>query len=141
MIMLSKINKIEKALMSLFLCLETRVEEIGVLKNEVLNTTIPEDGLIILRDGNLEESELVLSPVRYIHRHRAEIEIIIQDVDAGLRDEKFAELVTKLEDIMIDIVENRLEGLVDIIYPGFKCCKVSSVRGSHQNSISCYGWF
>lgn len=48
------------------------------LRDEVLPERIPATGLIILRDGQLGEPEVTLSPLRYHYQHRAELEVVIQ---------------------------------------------------------------
>ena len=39
---------------------------------------VPAAGLLILRDGELREPEVTLSPLRYHYQHRAEIEAVVQ---------------------------------------------------------------
>ena len=46
-----------------------------VLRDEVLPDRIPAAGLIILRDGQLGEPEVTLSPLRYHYQHRADLPI------------------------------------------------------------------
>lgn len=48
-------------------------------KREVpLPETVPAGGLIILRDGDPGDPEVLLSPVSYLWEHQAEIEVILQ---------------------------------------------------------------
>jgi len=51
---------------------------VTVLRAEPLPVTIPEDGLVILRDGDPGEPETTLSPLRWHYQHRAEIEVLAQ---------------------------------------------------------------
>ena len=51
------------------------------LRGDVLPERIPTEGLLILRDGDLGEPEVTLSPLRYHYQHRAEIEAVVQCVD------------------------------------------------------------
>lgn len=43
-----------------------------------LPETVPTGGLIILRDGDPGDPEVVLSPVTYLWEHQTEIEVILQ---------------------------------------------------------------
>ncbi len=43
-----------------------------------LPETVPAGGLIILRDGDPGDPEVVLSPVTYLWEHQTEIEVILQ---------------------------------------------------------------
>ena len=49
-----------------------------VLRGGVLPERIPATGLIILRDGNPGDPEVILSPLTYFYEHRAELEVVIQ---------------------------------------------------------------
>ena len=51
----------------------------ATVKREVpLPEAVPAGGLIILRDGDPGDPEVVLSPVTYLWEHQTEIEVIIQ---------------------------------------------------------------
>jgi hypothetical protein len=51
----------------------------ATIKREApLPETVPTGGLIILRDGDPGDPEVVLSPVTYLWEHQTEIEIILQ---------------------------------------------------------------
>ncbi|CAA7625588.1 acyl-CoA transferase [Magnetospirillum sp. SS-4] len=51
----------------------------ATVKREVpLPETVPSGGLIILRDGDPGDPEVVLSPVTYLWEHQTEIEVILQ---------------------------------------------------------------
>ena len=64
-----------------------------VLRGEVLPERVPTDGLLILRDGELGEPEVTLSPLRYHYQHRAEIEAVVQGTD---RDAAFDTLCASI---------------------------------------------
>ena len=55
----------EQALAGLFLCLKDNVPDAEVLRNAPLPTKVPDAGLIIVRDGDVGEPEVTLSPTRY----------------------------------------------------------------------------
>ena len=86
----------EQALKSLFLCLKNGLTDIAVLRNEALPTKVPETGLVILRDGDIGEPEVSLSPTRYHYQHQASLEVFIQEPDANVRAEKLDFLLSSI---------------------------------------------
>lgn len=71
----------EQVLAALFYLLEQKVDTnvlINVARDEVLPTTVPPQGLVIMRDGDPGEPEVTLSPLTYHYEHRAEIEVMVQ---------------------------------------------------------------
>ena len=69
-------SKREIVLNALFERLSTL--DVSVKRNDPLPQKIPDGGLVILRDGNVGEPEILLSPPCYIFTHRAELEVIVQ---------------------------------------------------------------
>ncbi|AVM76202.1 acyl-CoA transferase [Magnetospirillum gryphiswaldense] len=67
----------EQILAALLARLET-VPDATVRREAPLPETVPAGGLIILRDGDPGDPEVVLSPVTYLWEHQTEIEIILQ---------------------------------------------------------------
>jgi hypothetical protein len=67
----------EQILAALLARLET-VPGATVKREAPLPETVPAGGLIILRDGDPGDPEVVLSPVTYLWEHQTEIEIILQ---------------------------------------------------------------
>ena len=67
----------EQILSALLARLET-VPDATVRREAPLPETVPAGGLIILRDGDPGDPEVVLSPVTYLWEHQTEIEIILQ---------------------------------------------------------------
>ena len=67
----------EQILAALLARLET-VPGATVKREAPLPETVPAGGLIILRDGDPGDPEVMLSPVSYLWEHQAEIEIILQ---------------------------------------------------------------
>lgn len=60
-----------------------------VKREAPLPETVPAGGLIILRDGDPGDPEVLLSPISYLWEHQAEIEVILQrgqDDDSGALD-------------------------------------------------------
>lgn len=67
----------EQILAALLARLET-VPDATVKRETPLPETVPTGGLIILRDGDAGDAEVILSPVTYLWEHQTEIEIILQ---------------------------------------------------------------
>ena len=67
----------EQILSALLTRLET-VQNATVKRDAPLPETVPAGGLIILRDGDPGDPEVVLSPITYLWEHQAEIEVILQ---------------------------------------------------------------
>ncbi|CAA7618526.1 acyl-CoA transferase [Magnetospirillum sp. SS-4] len=67
----------EQILAALLARLET-VPGATVKRETPLPETVPSGGLIILRDGDPGDPEVVLSPVTYLWEHQTEIEVILQ---------------------------------------------------------------
>ena len=67
----------EQILAALLVRLEM-VPDATVKREAPLPETVPAGGLIILRDGDPGDPEVVLSPVSYLWEHQTEIEVIFQ---------------------------------------------------------------
>ncbi|CAA7619011.1 conserved hypothetical protein [Candidatus Terasakiella magnetica] len=67
----------EQILAALLARLET-VPGATVKREAPLPETVSAGGLIILRDGDPGDPEVILSPVTYLWEHQAEIEVILQ---------------------------------------------------------------
>jgi hypothetical protein len=101
----------EIALQALLAVLQT-VPSITVKRNEVLPVKIPDNGLIILFDGEVTVAETLLSPLRYLIQHRAEVQVAVQKPTASARD---AALDTILTAIAAALTANpTLGGTVDV---------------------------
>lgn len=78
----------EQILATLLARLET-VPGATAKREAPLSETVPVGGLIILRDGDPGDPEVVLSPVTYLWEHQTEIEVILQrgqDDDSAVLD-------------------------------------------------------
>lgn len=101
----------ETALQALLAVLQT-VPTITVKRNEVLPVKILDNGLIILFDGEVTVAETLLSPLRYLIQHRAEVQVAVQKPAASARD---AALDAILTSVAAAIVGNpRLNSTVDV---------------------------
>lgn len=105
----------EQALMGLFSCLQGLVGP-QVKRNEALPSIISPEGLVILRDGQPGEPEILLSPPRYIYQHKAEVEVLVQEADQAQRDAKLDALLVAIGDLLT--TAGNLGGTVDICHAG-----------------------
>jgi len=121
-------SKREQALQGLFLCLQTGLPNISVLRNEVLTTAIPEAGLVVLRDGDPGEPDILLSPPRYIYKHRADIEVFLQNADAVQREADLDQLITLIGDALD--TAGTLGGVIDILNPGSPELMTEPIEGA-----------
>ena len=80
------------------------------LRGEGLAERVPDEGLLILRDGEPGEPEVTLSPLAYHYQHRAEIEAVVQAVD---RDTAFDTLAASIGAVIS--ADRTLGGLCDWI--------------------------
>lgn len=78
------------------------------LRGEVLPERVPAAGLLILRDGDPGEPEVMLSPLTYHYQHRAEIEAVVQGAD---RDAAFDALAASVGTALA--ADRTLGGLCD----------------------------
>jgi hypothetical protein len=101
----------ETALQALLAVLQT-IPSVTVKRNESLPVKIPDSGLIILFDGDVTVAETLLSPLRYLIQHRAEVQVAVQKPTASARD---AALDTILTAIAAALTANpTLGGTVDV---------------------------
>jgi hypothetical protein len=101
----------ETALQALFTVLQV-VAGVTVKRGEILPVKIPDNGLIILFDGEVTVAETLLSPLRYLIQHRAEVQVAVQKPTASARD---AALDTILTAIAAALTANpTLGGTVDV---------------------------
>ncbi len=108
-------SKREQALRGLFSCLQGLSGPV-VKRNEPLPVKVPDEGLVILRDGDPGEPEVVLSPTRYVYQHRAEVEVLVQQADQAERDAALDDLLVAVGTALAG--NATLGGKVDIAHPG-----------------------
>lgn len=82
-----------------------------VLRNEVLPEKVPSAGLLILRDGNAGEPEVMMSPLSYYWEHIASLEVFVQAVNADERNILMDGLFQGIADALAE--EPTLDGLCD----------------------------
>jgi len=117
----------EQALAALLSVLET-VSGPAVRRNEPLPEKLPAAGLVMLRDGELGEPEILLSPLTYIWRHRAIIEAVVSGGTAASRDGALDGLLTAVGDAIAGAPT--LAGLVDWIEIGPVSFETLAVEGA-----------
>lgn len=82
----------EQVLVALFARL-TALPGPTVKRNEVLPEKVPPAGLVILRDGDPGEPDVILSPLTCLWQHPVPVEVIVQHGDAAERDRRSDALV------------------------------------------------
>ncbi|PWE32778.1 acyl-CoA transferase [Maritimibacter sp. 55A14] len=82
-------------------------------RNAALPEKIAAKGHAILRDGDPGQPSALMSPVRYIYEHRAEIDLIVEGRDAETRDARFDTLKTALGTALA--ADRTLGGLTDYV--------------------------
>ncbi len=90
----------EQILVALFTRLQTLASaHVKVYRNMDKPQKI-DGGLIIMRDGESEEPEVMLSPLTYIYQHHVPIEVTVQNADAGTRDSQLDNLLSSIGNII-----------------------------------------
>ena len=106
-------SKREQVLNALFTRLSA-LTETEVKRNGTLPLKIPDGGLVVLRDGNIGEPTILLSPPYFLYQHRVEIEVVIQQISAADNDERLDRILEKIGRLlMIDVT---LSGLIDYMH-------------------------
>lgn len=119
-------NKREEVLTALFEKLKSL--DIPVLRNEVLPQKIPPEGIVFIRDGNMGEPEVLLSPPLYIYQHAVELEVIVQDVKAAERDSILDKILVKIGGLLDD--NATLNGAVDYFHLGSPDFVLEAIEGA-----------
>lgn len=107
---MSKREQVLQALYNKLLALT----DIDIRRNVSLPVKISSSGLVVLRDGNIGDPEVLLSPACYVFHHRAEIEVMVQkdeDADNDARLDYLLERIGRL--IMVDVT---LSGMIDYMH-------------------------
>lgn len=106
-------SKREEVLNALFTRLSA-LPDVKVKRNETLPLVVPSAGLLILRDGNVGEPEILLSPTCYIFTHRAELEVIVQKLTSAERDQNLDEILVQIGELLQE--DPSLGGEVDYMH-------------------------
>lgn len=108
-------SKREAALKAMFAAL-SGIAGAVVKRNEPEVAKIPPGGLIVLRDGEPGEPDVLLSPTSYIYTHRAEVVVQVQDGDSATRDAAMDTLLQAVGQAVI--ADETLGGVVDMVSLG-----------------------
>ncbi len=106
-------SKREQVLSALFTRLSA-LKDVEVKRNATLPVKIPQNGLVVLRDGNVGEPSILLSPVCYIFHHKAEVEVLMQQIDDADNDARLDRLLESLGRLIM--VDATLSGLIDYMH-------------------------
>ena len=88
--------------------------DVVVKRNDPLPQKIPDGGMVILRDGNVGEPEVLLSPPYYIFTHRTELEVIVQKETPAERDQALDDLLVQVGELLQE--DPQLGGEVDFMH-------------------------
>ncbi len=117
----------ETVLQALFVLLQS-IPGPKVTRNDVLPEKIPSEGLLILRDGDPGEPEVLLSPLSYYWQHIASLEVFTQAADADQRnaimDRLFQNIAAALS------ADQTLGGLCDQVTPQAPDTNAIAIEGA-----------
>ena len=82
-----------------------------VKRNAALPERIADHAMAILRDGEMGEPEVSLSPLTYHWQHHVAIELFVADPDAAARDSRMDGLLTELASLIE--ADRTLAGVVE----------------------------
>ena len=86
----------ESAIGALFAVLGQLSLGTTVKRNAALPERVSDHAMAILRDGEMGEPEVSLSPLTYHWQHQVSIELFVADADAAARDARMDGLLTEL---------------------------------------------
>ena len=95
---MSKREQILQAFYNALKALET--SNLKVYRNLDKPQKIERDGIIIIRDGETQEPEVLLSPLTYIYEHYILLEVMVQNSDASIRDSALDNLLISVGNII-----------------------------------------
>ena len=101
----------ENAIGALFAVLGQLSLETTVKRNAALPERIADHAMAILRDGEMGEPEVSLSPLTYHWQHQVAIELFVADPDASTRDSRMDSLLTDLATLIE--ADRTLAGVVE----------------------------
>ncbi len=101
----------ENAIGALFAVLGRLSLGTTVKRNAALPERIADHAMAILRDGEMGEPEVSLSPLTYHWQHQVAIELFVADPDTSTRDARMDGLLTELATLIE--TDRTLAGVVD----------------------------
>lgn len=90
----------ESAIGALFAVLGELSLGATVKRNAALPERVSDQAMAILRDGEMGEPEVSLSPLTYHWQHQVAIELFVADPDASARDARMDGLLTELASLI-----------------------------------------
>lgn len=104
------------------------VPDATVRRNEPLPEKLPAGGLVVLRDGEPGEPEVLLSPLTYIWNHRAVVEVVVGGATPAARDEALDDLLASIGAALAG--DRTLAGLCDRVEAGAPDAGAIAVEGA-----------
>ncbi len=101
----------ENAIGALFAVLGQLSLGTTVKRNAALPERVSDQAMVILRDGEMGEPEVSLSPLTYHWQHQVAIELFVADPDATVRDARMDGLLTELASLIE--VDRTLSGVIE----------------------------
>jgi hypothetical protein len=101
----------ESAIGALFAVLGQLSLETTVKRNAALPERIADHAMAILRDGEMGEPEVSLSPLTYHWQHQVTIELFVADPEASVRDTRMDGLLLELATLIE--VDRTLAGVIE----------------------------
>ena len=89
---------------------------VNVVRNEELPQIIPENGMVFVRDGDMGNPEVLLSPTLYLYQHAVDVEVVVQHEDNAIRDATMDELLENIGNLISS--NPTLDGAVDYAHLG-----------------------
>ena len=116
----------EQVLAALFERLRA-IPQATVRRNEPLPEKVPAGGLVVLRDGDPGEPEVVLSPLTYLWTHRAVVEVIVGGATPAGRDAALDDLLASIGETIAG--DRTLGGRCDHVEAGAPDVAAVAVEG------------
>ncbi len=101
----------ESAIGALFAVLRQLSLGTTVKRNAALPERVSEHAMAILRDGEMGEPEVSLSPLTYHWQHQVAVELFVADADAAARDARMDGLLVELA-VLIE-ADRTLGGVIE----------------------------
>ncbi len=110
--MTMKASQREAALGALFTLLDgLPLQPNAIRRNLSLPERLSEHAMVFLRDGDMTQVDVTLSPVTYLWEHAASIEIYVAHPEASARDARMDELLQALGTLVL--ADPTLSGQID----------------------------
>jgi len=133
-----KVSQRERAIGALFAVLgQLTLGSTLVKRNSALPERLSDHAMAILRDGEMGEPELTLSPVMYHWQHETLVELFVADPDAARRNARMDALLTELATLIeIDRTLGNVVNYCEIGPPKFDELGTDGTSGIKACSLS-----